>query len=73
MFGIPLRFVLPSAATANVVSSSASNCSAGRTSHTKRVLEELRAQLGSDRVDELHASGHAARFDESIGAALDPA
>jgi hypothetical protein len=38
-----------------------------------RVLEELRARLGSDRVDELHASGHAAPFEESIGAALDPA
>ena len=34
-FGIPLRFVLPSAASANIVSSSASNWRAGRTSQTK--------------------------------------
>ena len=34
-FGIPLRFVLPSAASENIVSISDSNCSAGRISHTK--------------------------------------
>ena len=34
-----------------------------------RVLEALRAELGSDRVDELHASGRAAPFEESISAA----
>ena len=34
-FGMPLRFVLPSAASANIVSTSDSNCSAGRTSQTK--------------------------------------
>src|SRR5439155_2980264 len=33
-FGMPFRFVLPSAASANIVSSSDSNCSAGRTSQT---------------------------------------
>ena len=35
-----------------------------------RVLEALRAELGSDRVDELHASGRAAPFEESISAAV---
>jgi len=35
-----------------------------------RVLDGLRAELGSDRVDELHASGRAAPFEESISAAL---
>src|SRR3954454_11948010 len=34
-FGMPFRFVLPSAARANIVSSSASNWRAGRTSQTK--------------------------------------
>ena len=35
-FGMPLRFVLPSTASVNIVSSSDSNWSAGRTSQTKR-------------------------------------
>ena len=34
-FGMPFRFVLPSAASANIVSISDSNCSAGRISQTK--------------------------------------
>ena len=34
-FGIPFRFVLPSFASAKIVSSSDSNCSAGRISATK--------------------------------------
>ena len=35
-FGMPFRFVLPSAASANIVSSSDSNWSAGRISQTKQ-------------------------------------
>ncbi len=35
-----------------------------------RVLEGLRAELGADRVEELHASGRATPFEESLSAAL---
>ena len=36
--GMPCELVLPSRASENIVSISCSNCSAGRTSHTKRAV-----------------------------------
>ena len=36
-----------------------------------RTIEQLGGELGAKRVEELHAAGEAARFEDSVGEALE--